>query len=64
MTRAERWRRDVLENPDAYSAEERSVAWEMTARQCRLRGVEWAAEIADEEARQALSTSFRLLEVR
>jgi hypothetical protein len=57
-------RRHVLENPDAYGAEDRAEAWELTACQCREQGVEWAAEIADEEARQALSTSFRLLEVR
>lgn len=64
MSARELWRRMVLESPGAFSAEDRAEAWEMTARQCRENGVEWAAEIADEEARAARSTSLRLLEVR
>lgn len=48
-------RRDVLENPDAYSADDLADAWEMTACQCRERGpmFAWAARIAEREARNA-----------
>jgi hypothetical protein len=64
MTRDEWWRREVLENPGAFGAEDRAIAWEMTARQCRANGVEWAAEIADDEAKKARTVPIRLLETR
>lgn len=53
MTETER--RDVLEHPDAYTADILADAWEMTAVQCRERGpmFAWAAKIADAEARKA-----------
>ena len=60
----DQYRRDVLENPSAYSADDRADAWEMTAAQCRENGVEWAAEIADDEAVKARALSLRVLEVR
>lgn len=63
MSAREQWRRSVLENPGSYSAAERAEAWTMTARQCRENGCEWAAEIADEEARNA-GRSLRLMETR
>lgn len=64
MTARERWRRAVLESPDAFSAEERAQAWEMTAHQCRENGVEWAAEIADAEADAARTLTYRYVEAR
>lgn len=64
MTHTEWWRRDVLENPGAYGAEDRARAWEITAQQCRENGVEWAAEIADDEAKKARTVPLRHLEVR
>lgn len=61
----EETRRDVLENPSAYSAGDRADAWEMTAAQCRANGVEWAAEIADAEARAARGARLpRFVEAR
>lgn len=58
----EQERRAMLENPDAYTAEQMADAWDMTAGQCREGGAEyeWAARIADKEARKFRALAQRI----